>query len=279
MKGPSDRARQASAAGVIVALTLLVSAALGPAQGRAQDAAPSEVDEGPSATPSASAPVRARTDADPPEDELDPSVDSGPTLAQREAAARRGHPLDRPSYAGDPSEPDLPVAVTLALGGGAGVAGTTFDTFLASHDYASSSGFYLGDVTVLGRALDWLYVGGRFGGRARTFVRNDGLGGSAGAVDLQAIVMIRFQLGRLIDLGVHGGVGAAVVGIALHENASNGVAPRATAGVHIGFRLTRGLRILLRGSYDFCRWFGIDRYGDELELGGLSGVLGIEVRS
>jgi hypothetical protein len=215
---------------------------------------------------------------DPPADEL-ATVSSGPTLAERERAARRGHPYDRPSYAPDASEPDLPVHVTLAAGGGATVVGSSLDSALASHDYAVSSGLFLGDVTVLGRIFDWLSIGGRFGGRGRTFVRNDGPGGTAGGVDLQLIVMARAQLGRVIDLGVHVGGGGAVVGLALHDGASNGIAPRLTAGVHVGFRLGRGVRIVLRGAYDFFRWYGADRYGDQLELGGVSGALGLEVRS
>ncbi len=241
----------------------------------AQDAA----DEGPSQTPTAGTEARERRHGDPPADELDESVSSGPTLAQREQAARRGHPLDRPNYASDPSDPDLPVAVIIAIGGGATITGSSFDNVLHAHDYAPSSGVYLGDVTVLGRIFDWLFIGGRFGGRARTFVRNDGPGGSAGAVDLQAIVMARFQLGRVIDLGLHVGGGGAVVGVALHDGASNGVAPRVTAGVHIAFRIGHGVRLMLRGSYDFCRWFAMDRFSDELELGGLSGAVGLEVRS
>jgi hypothetical protein len=220
----------------------------------------------------------ARRPTDPPADELAP-VSSGPTLAERERAARRGHPYDRPTYEVDASEPDLPVHVTLAAGGGATVVSCALDTALVSHDYAVSSAFYLGDVTVLGRIFDWLSIGGRFGGRGRTFVRNDGPGGSAGGVDLQLIVMARAQLGRVIDLGVHVGGGGAVVGIALHDQAANGIAPRLTAGVHVGFRLSRGVRIMLRGAYDFFRWFSADRYGDDLELGGVSGALGIEVRS
>ena len=243
-------------------------------------AAPVLAQEVAAETAAESSPPRARREGDPPQDELDPDIRSGPTLAQREAAARRGHPLDRPNYAPDPADLDLPVAVTLSFGGGATLSSSSFDSVLLSHDYANSGALYLGDVTVLGRVFDsWLFVGGRLGGRARTFVRNDGPGGSAGAVDLQAIVMARFQLGRVIDLGVHVGGGGAVVGVALHDGASNGVAPRLTGGIHIGFRITRGVRLLLRGSYDFCRWFAMDRYGDELELGGLSAAVGLEIRS
>lgn len=259
------------AAWAMVLLLVVGSAWTAPAL--AQDDAATEPE-----TPSA--PPRARRESDPPEDELDSDIRSGPTLAQRETAARRGHPLDRPNYAPDPADLDLPVAVMLSFGGGATLSGSSFDSVLLSHDYSNSGALYLGDVTVLGRVFDsWLFVGGRFGGRARTFSRNDGPGGSAGAVDLQAIVMARFQLGRVIDLGVHVGGGGAVVGVALHDGASNGIAPRLTGGIHVGFRITRGARLFLRGSYDFCRWFGMDRYGDELELGGLSAAIGLEIRS
>jgi hypothetical protein len=273
-------------AGRFAVAVLLACAVLGGSPASAQQdaaddaAADSAVDAAVATDAAAPAhPTRSRSDSDPPEDEL-ADVSSGPTLAQRELAARRGHPLDRPSYALDPADLDLPVAVTLSVGGGATVVDSSFDSFLHSHDFAASTGVYLGDVTVLGRIFDsWLWLGGRFGGRARTFVRNDGGGGSAGAVDLQLILMARVQLGRVIDLGVHVGGGGAVAGIALHDGASNGVAPRITAGVHIGFRITHGARIVLRGSYDFCRWFGIDRYNDELELGGPSAAVGLEIRS
>jgi len=275
MKGPNDRRPQARGLACLFALALLAD----PALAAAQSTPPSDTDDGPASTPTPSAPTRERREGDPPADEL-ADVSSGPTLAQREQAARRGRPLDRASYAPDPADLDLPVAVTISVGGGGTLVSSSFDQALLSHDYAASSGFYLGDVTVLGRVFDsWLFVGGRFGGRGRTFLRNDGPGGSAGAVDLQAIIMARFQLGRVIDLGVHVGGGGAVVGVALHDGASNGIAPRITAGIHIGFRVTRGIRIVLRGSYDFCRWFAMDRYGDELELGGLSAAAGLEVRS
>ena len=82
-------------------------------------------DDAATETETPSAPPRARRESDPPEDELDSDIHSGPTLAQREAAARRGHPLDRPNYAPDPADLDLPVAVTLSFGGGATLSGSS----------------------------------------------------------------------------------------------------------------------------------------------------------
>ncbi len=242
----------------------------------AQDAA-SAPDEDVVPADTAIAP-RSRTPSDPPEDEL-ADVSSGPTLADRQRAAQRGHPLDRPDYSLDPSDPDLPVSLQLALGGGSTLMGSPFDAVLLSHDFGTSGAIYQGDVTILGRLLDWLHLGGRIGGRARTFARNDGPGGSASVVDLQLILLVRFQLGRVIDLGVHAGAGAGIAGLVLHDDASLGIVPRVTAGVHLGFRVSRGARIFLRASYDFCRWYQMDRFGDELELGGLAGLVGVEVRS
>lgn len=261
------------------AIVLTSCVVLAPAVARAQDASSDETatDETVAAEAPA-APARARLSSDPPEDELAP-VSSGPTLAERQRAAMRGRPLDRPDYSADPSDPDLPVTYQLALGGGSTLTGASYDAVLLSHDFAPSAALYLGDVTILGRLLDWLHLGGRIGGRARTFARNDGPGGSASVVDLQLILLVRFQLGRVIDLGVHVGAGAGVAGVVLHDDASLGVVPRITAGVHLGFRISRGLRIFLRGSYDFCRWYQMDRFGDELELGGLAGLVGLEVRS
>ncbi|MFO0685490.1 MAG: hypothetical protein U0234_25750 [Sandaracinus sp.] len=261
-------------------LACLCTAVLAPSVVHAQDEATTDeaAAEETVAAPAPAAAPRARLPSDPPEDEL-AEVSSGPALADRQRAAMRGHPLDRPDYSADPSDPDLPVTMQLALGGGSTLTGSSYDAVLVSHDFAASGALYLGDVTILGRLLDWLHLGGRIGGRARTFARNDGPGGTASVVDLQVILQVRFQLGRVIDLGVHAGAGAGVAGVALLGDPALGVVPRVTAGVHLGFRVTHGVRIFLRASYDFCRWYQMDRFGDELELGGLAGLVGLEVRT
>jgi hypothetical protein len=39
------------------------------------------------------------------------------------------------------------------------------------------------------------------------------------------------------------------------------------------------VRLLVRGSYDYARWTDIDRYHQDLELGGPSAAVGLEIRS
>jgi hypothetical protein len=227
--------------------------------------------------PDAAAPPE-RSSGDPSADELPDDASSGPSLVERQAAARRGEVIGRPSGP-DPNDPDLPVSMLLMLGGGGVIDPSSLDLALRSHDYGTPGGFFAGDVSITGRVLDWLWLGGRFGGRGRFYTRNDGPGGSAGAFDLMAVVQTRFQLGRIVEIGVMAGAGAALVGVLLRNQLSAGVWPRLTAGVHIGMRIAHGVRIVARFSWDYCTIFDIDRYGSDVELGGPAGAIGIEVRS
>ncbi len=266
-----------------LALTLALAVSVcWTARARAQEAAPADEVEAPvddvdteGAAPSA---ARDRTAQDPSADELPEGASSGPSLAERQAAARRGQVIGRPSGP-DPSDPDLPVSMQLMIGGGGIIQPGSLDLALRSHDYGTPGGFFTADATITGRAADWLWLGGRFGGRGRFYTRNDGPGGHASAFDLMAVVHARFQLGRVFEIGLMVGAGAAVVGVMLRDVLSAGVWPRLTGGVQLGLRIGRGLRIVARFAWDYCTLFDIDRYGSDLELGGPSGALGIEVRS
>lgn len=233
--------------------------------------------EGESVASASPAPAaRERRASDPSEDEL-AEVSSGPSLVAREAAARRGQRIDLPGP--DTTDADLPVALRLFLGGGSTLAATSLDLALRSHDFGAPQGLYMGDISILGRALEWLWIGGRLGGRGRVFPRNDGTGGDAGGVDLLALVELRFQLGRVFELGAHVGGGGGVAALRIRHDVAVSVVPRVTAGIHLAFRVSRGFRLFLRGAYDYFPWFDMDRYGDDLDLGGLSGAIGLEVRS
>jgi hypothetical protein len=257
----------------LVSLALcLVACSVGSAL--AQEGDEADVDTG-ETEPSA---PRARTSRDPSSDELPDGASSGPSLVERQAAARRGEVIGRPSGP-DPSDPDLPVSMQLMVGGGGAVQVTSLDLALRSHDYGTPAGFFTVDATLAGRVLDWLWIGGRLGGRGRFYTRNDGPGGQAGAFDVMAVVQTRFQLGRLVELGVMVGGGGALVGLLLRGQLAAGVWPRLTAGVHLGLRVARGVRIIARFAWDYCTLFDMDRYGSDIELGGPTGALGIEVRS
>lgn len=257
-----------------LALALLTSVSPARAQETGSPEDEAEVDTG--ETPSTAA--RSRTAQDPSLEELPDDARSGPSLAERQAAARRGEVIGRPTGP-DPNDPDLPVSMQLMIGGGGIVQQSSLDLALRSHDYGTPGGLFAADATISGRLLDWLWLGGRFGGRGRFYTRNDGPGGHASAFDLMMVLETRFQLGRVVELGVMAGAGAGLVAVLLRDQVSAGVWPRLTAGAHLGLRVAHGVRIVVRFSWDYCTLFDIDRYGSDVELGGPMGALGIEVRS
>ena|GEM_PF-2932733 len=206
-------------------------------------------------------------------DELPDEADSGPNERERALAASRP---ERPHV--DYSDPELPVYFRIGLGGG-GTFDSSLDDTLATHGFARSPAFFRADVSVAGRALSWLWFGGRIGATGRGWGRRDGLpAAQATGFDLLAIAHLRFQLGRVFELGgmIGGGIGMAV--LTINDQASVGPAPRLMGGLEIGFRLGYGTRVLLHGEINYFPYFDLDRYGSDLELGGGSLSLILEVR-
>ncbi len=212
-------------------------------------------------------------------EELPDEATSGPRFDPARAA--RAVALAGVSGArSDPADPDLPVALAFHLGVGYAMP-SSIDRALATHLYADQSGgpMVTGDFQLTYRALDWLFLGGRFGFRGRGWGRDGEAGAQAGGFDLMAMLHVRGQLGRIFNLGAMVGAGGGVVGLLLNRNVALGVAPRLSGGVEIGFRLGRGVRLEIRGSWDFFPWFDIDADGHDLDLGGPSVAVGLEVRS
>lgn len=207
-------------------------------------------------------------------DELPDEADSGPNERERALAASRP---ERPRI--DYSDPELPVYFRIGLGGGGVFENSSLDDTLATHGFARSPAFFRADVTIAGRALSWLWFGGRIGATGRGWGRRDGLpAAQATGFDLLAIAHLRFQLGRVFELGgmVGGGIGLAV--LAINDQPTVGPAPRIMGGLEIGLRLGYGTRVLLHGEVNYFPFFDLDRYGSDLELGGGSVSLILEVR-
>lgn len=206
-------------------------------------------------------------------DELPDEADSGPNERERALAASRP---DRPHI--DYSDPELPIYFRIALGGG-GTFDSSLDDTLATHGFARSPAFFRADVTIAGRALSWLWFGGRIGATGRGWGRRDGLpAAQATGFDLLAIAHLRFQLGRVFELGGMVGAGVGMAVLTINDQATVGPAPRLMGGLEIGLRLGYGTRVLLHGEVNYFPYFDLDRYGSDLELGGGSVSLVLEVR-
>lgn len=225
------------------------------------------------------APARAGAQSRTFPEELPEEATSGP----RFDPARAARSVTLASEAGgrpDPSDPALPVALAFLVGVGYAMP-SSIDDALATHLYADLNGAAVvtGDFQVTYRALEWLWLGGRFGFRGRTWGRDVSSPAHAGGFDLMAILHLRGQLGRVIDFGGLVGAGMGIVGLALNDTVSVGPAPRLSGGAELGFRLAPGARIVLRASWDFFQWFDLDRFGHDLDLGGPTIAAGLEIRS
>lgn len=209
-------------------------------------------------------------------DELPEDATSGPHFDPARARGPGGITLPRP----DPSDPSLPVALSVHIGVGYAMP-SSIDRALATHLYADQDGGVMmtGDFQLTYRALDWLWLGGRFGFRGRGWGRNGDAGAEAGGFDLLGIVHVRGQLGRIFELGAMLGGGGGIAGLSLNGQTTVGASPRLTVSAEIAFRLTTGVRLQIRATWDYFPWFDLDRFGHDLDLGGPSVAAGFEVRT
>jgi hypothetical protein len=177
----------------------------------------------------------------------------------------------------DATEPSLPAIIQIS-GGIAAALDSSLDQALVTHRYGSSPAIAIADVTFLGRATEWFHVGGRIGGRGRGWGANDTSPAVAGGLDVLAIAMARAYLGNVVDIGAMVGVGIGWGGLSLQSGGATGFAPRVHGAAMVGFRIDRGVRFQARFAFDWFAIYDIDRYGSDLELGGPSLSLGLEVR-
>lgn len=210
-------------------------------------------------------------------EELPEGADLGPPLSERAPLLTPEEQRRARLRNYDPTEPEHPVALQLALGIGAALD-SSLDAALAAHRYGESPLIFQGDVSLLARISEWLYLGGRLGGRGRGWLSNVEEPVSAGAIDAMAIAHARVYLGRVVDLGAILGLGMAWGGVSIERGGSAAVAPRLHGAVMIAFRVASGGRFVARFAWDWCSFYDMDRYGSDLELGGPSLAIGLEIR-
>lgn len=210
-------------------------------------------------------------------DELPDDADSGPPMLHRRRELTPEQLRLERERNFDASEPLMPGVFQLHVGLG-GALDSSLDQALISHGYAESPLVVLGDIGFLGRVAEWLHVGARIGGRGRGWRSNDRSPATAGGIDVMAIAHARMYLGRIVDLGAVLGLGLGWAGLSLQGAPATGFAPRVHGGLVLGFRLAPGVRLDGRFAWDWFTLYDLDRYGSDLDLGGPSISLGIEVR-
>lgn len=210
-------------------------------------------------------------------EELPDGADLGPPLSERPPLLTPEEQRRERLRNFDPTEPEHPIAIQILVGLGPALH-SSLDVALTAHRYGSSPLAFQGDVSVLARIGPWLYLGGRLGGRGRGWLSNVDEPASAGAIDGLAVGHVRAYLGRIVDIGAILGAGIAWGGISLARGGAATVAPRLHGSAVIAFRVASGARFVARFAWDWCSFYDLDRYGSDLELGGPSLSIGLEIR-
>jgi hypothetical protein len=210
-------------------------------------------------------------------EELPEGADFGPPMLHRRRDLTPEEARRERERRADASEPLMPGVFQLFLGVGAALDSSLTGALIA-HRYADTPVVFQGDATFLGRVTEWLYIGGRLGGRGRGWGSNDAPPAIAGGIDLMAVAHARAYLGRIVDLGAVLGAGIGWAGLTIQGAPSTGFAPRLHGGVVLGFRLAPGVRFAARFAWDWFSLYDLDRYGSDLDIGGPALSVGLEVR-
>lgn len=177
----------------------------------------------------------------------------------------------------DASEPLLPNVFQIHIGVGVALDASSNEVLVA-HGFAESPFVFSGDIGFLGRLEEWLYLGARVGGRGRGWASNSRSPAVAGGLDAMMLAHVRAHIGRVIDLGLALGLGIGWGGMTLTNDSTTGFAPRVHGSALVGFRLAPGIRFMARIGWDWFSLYDLDRYGTDVDLGGPSLSLGVEVR-
>lgn len=204
----------------------------------------------------------------PPADEFPEGVGFGPPQSERQRASP---PQD------DATEPALPHVVQIHVGLGVAL-GSSLDEALVAHRYGDSRVVVAGDITFAGRMTEWLHLGARVGARGRGWASAETEPALAGGVDALALGHARGQLGRVVDIGLQLGIGIGWAGLSVQHGSASGFAPRLHGSGIVGFRFAPGARLMVRFAWDWFSVYDLDRYGSDLDLGGPSAAVGLEVR-
>jgi hypothetical protein len=212
-----------------------------------------------------------------PADELPEGADFGPAQSELPPVLSPEEERLARERNYDPSEPEHPGAIQIFGGIGAALD-SSLDGALVAHRYGESPILAHGDISFLGRTTEWLQIGGRVGARGRGWGTNDGPPALAGGIDLLAVAHARAYLGRVVDIGMALGAGLGWAGVSIQGGGTSTFAPRLHGSAVVAFRIASGFRLAARFAWDWFSAYDLDRYGSDLELGGPSLAIGVEIR-
>lgn len=211
--------------------------------------------------------LRASDDSEDPaaraDGEFAPGITNGPPLTLG--------PPPRPAR----SERGLAVQVSATVGA---PFGSSLDANLGARGYGISPVWLGFDLTLVECLFDWFCVGGRLGARERGWDHPARTPALASGLDVLAVAQARAYTPTGLDLAVQLGLGGGAAVILTEVPSSLFGAPRLNTAVHLGVRLEDGFRLRVLANYDWFIASDLDRYGSDLDLGGLGVALGFEAR-
>jgi hypothetical protein len=169
---------------------------------------------------------------------------------------------------------DLAIDMVFLLGG---PPASAFDEVLLEHGFDPAPLVFGIDLDARHRLWNFLWLGGRVALRQRSWAAPARDPATAFALTGLALVAARFDLGRALDIGVVGGLGAGPLALTMNEATDVHFALHVHAGLEFAFTLTGPLRVLLRVAWDYDR-ATVNDFGHEVRLGGFSFGIGVEGR-
>src|SRR5690606_4348285 len=133
------------------------------------------------------------------------------------------------------------------------------------------------DLDARRRLWNFLWLGGRVALRHRAWAAPTHDPATAFTLTALALVVARFDLGRALDIGVVGGLGAGPLALTMNEATDFHFALHVHAGLEFAFTLAGPLRGLFRVAWDYDR-ATVNDFDHEVRLGGFSFGLGVEAR-
>ncbi|MEQ9074376.1 MAG: hypothetical protein RLP09_11020 [Sandaracinaceae bacterium] len=154
----------------------------------------------------------------------------------------------------------------------------SFDQALAALRYDGLRAAATAVVGVQIPVLDWLWLGGRFGGRGRGWAHPDRDAASLVAGELLATVQVRAWLGRVVELGLMVSGGLGWMQVAMRDATSDQAVGRFGVEAILAFKTGEHFAFGPRVGYDFFEWSGMNAYGHGVDVGGFSLGLALEGR-
>ncbi len=157
-------------------------------------------------------------------------------------------------------------------------AESSFDQAMTAFGYSGVRVESIGYIGVAIPTLEWLWLGARYGMRGRNWTHPDQESAVVAAGDLLLTAQVRFLVGRVVELGVLFGGGAAAMVVQMNGVSSDQVVGRFQLEATLAFRIGPNFAIGPRIGWSYFQWDGMNRYDHGLDIGGPFIGIGLEGR-